>query len=77
MALIDIKFNNDDLNLISNDKILGVFVDQSPQSDMVRTHKTFNKKIASSTCGFYPKYIKRFLSPSHTEELVQSYGQTI
>ena len=44
---IDLKFNNETLNMISNDKILGVFVDNNlTWSDHI---EYLTKKIASST----------------------------
>ena len=44
---LDLKFNNESLNMISNDKILGVFVD----NNLTWAHhiKYLTKKISSST----------------------------
>ena len=44
---LDLKFNNESLNMISNDKILGVFVDNDLSwSDHIKYQ---SKKISSST----------------------------
>ena len=44
---LNLKFNNEDLNMISNDKLLGVFVDNNLTWSEHIKHLT--KKIASST----------------------------
>ena len=44
---LDLKYNNEDLNMISNDKLLGVFVDNNLTWSEHIKHLT--QKIASST----------------------------
>ena len=68
---LDLKFNNDDLNAISNDKILGVFVDHNLTWSEHIKHLT--KKIASST--WLLSKIKRFLSREHRVQFYKSYIQ--
>ena len=68
---LDLKFNNDDLNVISNDKILGVFVDHNLTWSEHIKHLT--KKIASST--WLLSKIKRFLSREHRVQFYKSYIQ--
>ena len=68
---LDLKFNNETLNMISNDKILGVFVDNNlTWSDHI---KYLTKKIASST--WLLSKIKKFLSQDHRVQFYKSYIQ--
>ena len=68
---LDLKFNNENLNMISNDKILGVFVDNNlTWSDHI---KHLTKKIASST--WLLSKIKKFLSQDHRVQFYKSYIQ--
>ena len=68
---LDLKFNNESLNMISNDKILGVFVDNNLSwSDHI---KYLTKKISSST--WLLSKIKRFLSIDHRIQFYKSYIQ--
>ncbi|MEW8546816.1 MAG: reverse transcriptase family protein [Candidatus Thiodiazotropha sp.] len=68
---LDLKFNNDPLNNISNDKILGVFVD----NNLAWTDHTKHlaKKIASSI--WLLSKIKRYLSKVHRVQFYKSYIQ--
>ena len=67
----DLKFNNENLNMISNDKILGVFVDNNlTWSDHI---KHLTKKIASST--WLLSKIKKFLTQEHRVQFYKSYIQ--
>ena len=57
-----LNFNNESLNIISNDKILGVFVDNNlTWSDHI---KHLTKKISSSI--WLLSKIKKFLSQAHS-----------
>ena len=68
---LDLKFNNETLNMITNDKILGVFVDNNLSwSDHI---KHLTKKIASST--WLLSKIKKFLSQDHRIQFYKSYIQ--
>ena len=68
---LDLKFNNESLNMISNDKILGVFVDNNlTWSDHF---KYLTKKIVSST--WLLSKIKKFLSQDHRVQSYKSYIQ--
>ena len=59
--ILDLKFNEESLSMISNDKILGVFVDQNlPWSDHIRH---LSKKITSSI--WLLSKVKKFLSQEH------------
>ena len=59
--ILDLKFNEESLNMISNDKILGVFVDQNlTWSDHIRH---LSKKITSSI--WLLSKVKKFLSQEH------------
>ena len=50
---LDLNFNNESLNMVSNDKILGVFVDNNlTWSDHI---KHLKKKISSQAFGFLQK----------------------
>ena len=68
---LNLKFNNEDLNMISNDKLLGVFVDNNLTWSEHIKHLT--KKIASST--WLLSKIKRFLSRDHRVQFYKSYIQ--
>ena len=58
---LDLKFSNESLNMISNDKILGVFVDNNlTWSDQI---KHLMKKITSSI--WLLSKMKTFLSQAH------------
>ena len=68
---LDLKFNNETLDMISNDKILGVFVDNNlTWSDHI---KYLTKKIVSST--WLLSKIKKFLSQDHIIQFYKSYIQ--
>ena len=59
--ILDLKFNEESLSMISNDKILGVFVDQNlTWSDHIRH---LSKKITSSI--WLLSIVKKFLSQEH------------
>ena len=59
--VLDLKFNEESLSMISNDKILGVFVDQNlTWSDHIRN---LSKKITSSI--WLLSKVKKFLSQEH------------
>ena len=59
--ILDLKFNEESLSMISNDKILGVFVDQNlTWSDHIRH---LSKKITSSIWLLWK--VKKFLSQEH------------
>ena len=67
----DLKFSNESLNLISNDKILGVFVDNNlTWSDHI---KHLMKKITSNI--WFLSKIKTFLSQAHKVQFYKSYIQ--
>ena len=69
--VLDLKFNNDTLNSISNDKILGVFVDNNLAWTDHTKHLT--KKIASNI--WLLTKIKRYLSKDHRVQFYKSYIQ--
>ena len=69
--VLDLKFNNDTLNSISNDKILGVFVDNNLAWTDHTKHLT--KKIASNI--WLLSKIKRYLSKDHRVQFYKSYIQ--
>ena len=67
--ILDLKFNEE--SLISNDKILGVFVDQNlTWSDHIRH---LSKKITSSI--WLLSKVKKFLSQEHRILFYKSYIQ--
>ena len=67
--ILDLKFNEESLNMISNDKILGVFVDQNlTWSDHIRH---LSKKITSSI--WLLSKVKKFLSQEHRILFYKSY----
>ena len=69
--ILDLKFNEESLNMISNDKILGVFVDQNlTWSDHIRH---LSKKITSSI--WLLSKVKKFLSQEHRILFYKSYIQ--
>ena len=68
---LDLKFNNNPLNMISNDKILGVFVDNNLTWSEHIKHLT--KKISSSI--WLLSKIKSFLSLAHQVQYYKSYIQ--
>ena len=60
--ILDLKFNEESLSMISNDKILGVFVDQNlTSSDLIGL---LSKKITSSI--WFLLKVKKFLSQEHS-----------
>ena len=66
-----LKFNEESLSMISNDKILGVFVDQNlTWSDHIRH---LSKKITSSI--WLLSKVKKFLSQEHRILFYKSYIQ--
>ena len=68
---LDLNFQNEPLNTISNDKILGVFVDNNlTWTDHI---KHLTKKIASSI--WLLSKIKKFLSHEHRVQFYKSYIQ--
>ena len=68
---LDLKFSNESLNMISNDKILGVFVHNNlTWSDHI---KHLMKKITSSI--WLLSKIKTFLSQAHRVQFYKSYIQ--
>ena len=68
---IDLKFNNESLNMISNDKILGVYVDNNlTWSEHI---KHLSRKITSSI--WLLSKIKKFLSQGHRVQFYKSYIQ--
>ena len=69
--ILDLRFNNDILNSISNDKILGVFVDNNLAWTDHTKHLT--KKIASSI--WLLSKIKKYLSKDHRVQFYKSYIQ--
>ena len=68
---LDLNFQNEPLNMISSDKILGVFVD----NNLTWTDHTkyLTKKIASSI--WLLSKIKKFLSQDHRVQFYKSYIQ--
>ena len=69
--ILDLKFNEESLSMISNDKILGVFVDQNlTWSDHIRH---LSKKITSSI--WLLSKVRRFLSQEHRILFYKSYIQ--
>ena len=68
---LDLNFQNEPLNMISSDKILGVFVDNNlTWTDHI---KYLTKKIASSI--WLMSKIKKFLSQDHRVQFYKSYIQ--
>ena len=68
---LDLNFNNESLNIISNDKILGIFVDNNlTWSDHIMH---LAKKISSSI--WLLSKIKKFLSQAHRVQFYKSYIQ--
>ena len=67
----DLTYNKESLNMISNDKILGVFVDNNLTWSNHIKHLT--KKIASSI--WLLSKIKKFLSQAHRVQFYKSYIQ--
>ena len=68
---LDLMFNNESLNMIPNDKILGLFVDNNlTWSEHI---KFLTKKISSNT--WLLSKIKRFLSTDHRVQFYKSYIQ--
>ena len=68
---LDLKFNNETLNTISNDKILGVFVDKNLNwTDHI---KHLTKKINASI--WLLSKIKKYLSQEHRIQFYKSYIQ--
>ena len=68
---LDLKFNNEPLNMISNDKILGIYVDNNLNwSDHI---KHLSRKITSSI--WLLSKIKKFLSQAHRVQFYKSYIQ--
>ena len=68
---LDLKFNNESLNMISNDKILGIYVDNNLNwSDHI---KHLLRKITSSI--WLLSKIKKFLSQAHRVQFYKSYIQ--
>ena len=68
---LDLKFNNEPLNMISNDKILGIYVDKNLNwSDHI---KHLSRKITSSI--WLLSKIKKFLSQAHRVQFYKSYIQ--
>ena len=68
---LDLNFQNEPLNMISSDKILGVFVDNNlTWTDHI---KYLTKKIASSI--WLLSKIKKFLSQDHRVQFYKSYIQ--
>ena len=68
---IDLKFNNESLNMISKDKILGVYVDNNlTWSEHI---KHLSRKITSSI--WLLSKIKKFLSQCHRVQFYKSYIQ--
>ena len=66
---LDLNFQNEPLNMISSDKILGVFVDNNlTWTDHI---KYLTKKIASSI--WLLSKIKKFLSQDHRVQFYKSY----
>ena len=68
---LDLTYNKESLNMISNDKILGVFVDNNLTWSNHIKHLT--KKIASSI--WLLSKIKKFLSQAHRVQFYKSYIQ--
>ena len=69
--ILDLKFNEESLSMISNDKILGVFVDQYlTWSDHIRH---LSKKITSSVWLLLK--VKKLLSQEHGILFYKSYIQ--
>ena len=68
---LDLNFNNESLNMVSNDKILGVFVDNNlTWSDHI---KHLKKKISSGI--WLLTKLKKFLSQAHRVQFYKSYIQ--
>ena len=68
---LDLNFNNESLNMISNDKILGVYVDNNlTWTDHI---KHLTKKIASNI--WLLSKIKKFLPQAHRVQFYKSYIQ--
>ena len=68
---LDLTYNKESLNMISNDKILGVFVDNNLTWSNHIKHLT--KKFASSI--WLLSKIKKFLSQAHRVQFYKSYIQ--
>ena len=69
MIKLDLKFNNETLNTISNDKILDVFVDKNlTWSDHI---KHLTKKITASIWRLSKN--KKYLSQEHRVYFYKSY----
>ena len=68
---LDLTYNKESLNMISNDKILGIFVDNNLTWSNHIKHLT--KKIASSI--WLLSKIKKFLSQAHRVQFYKSYIQ--
>ena len=69
---LDLTYNKESLNMISNDKILGVFVDNNLTWSNHIMHLT--KKKLHQVFGFYQK-LKKFLSQAHRVQFYKSYIQ--
>ena len=68
---LDLKFNNKSLNMISNDKILGIYVDNNLNwSDHI---KHLSRKITLNI--WLLSKIKKFLSQAHRVQFYKSYIQ--
>ena len=68
---LDLKFNNESLNMISHDKILGVYVDSNLTWSDHTKHLT--RKIASNI--WLLSKIKKYLSQAHRVQFYKSYIQ--
>ena len=68
---LDLKFNNESLNMISNDKILGIYVDNNLNWSGHITH--LSRKIISSI--WLLSKIKKFLSQAYKVQFYKSYIQ--
>ena len=68
---LDLRFNNESLNMISNDKILGIYVDNNlTWSDHINY---LSRKTTSGICLL--SKIKKFLSQAHRVQFYKSYIQ--
>ena len=68
---LDLRFNNESLNMISNDKILGIYVDNNLNwSDHI---KYLSRKTTSGI--WLLSKIKKFLSQAHRVQFYKSYIQ--
>ena len=68
---LDLKFNNESVNMISNDKILCIYVDNNLNwSDHI---KHLSRKITSSI--WLLSKIKKYLSQAHRVQFYKSYIQ--